>query len=433
MEDIKGKTEVENLQTYRQKNKQAKYKKQNTVKSIIDRILAVIIYAREELLTIIKDPAILLVFVIANIIYPIIYSIAYEPNQIKNVSIALIDNDNTAVSRQLSRMIDATEGIQVTYKPTSLDKAKDLFYTSKVHGIVSFPENFEKDILSGKQTTISLYADASYFLIYRQVYSSTVYAYRQYAAGIQVKKGLMHGKNLAMAISAINPVNFKTVELYNPNASYGAFVMPPLILIILQQTLLIGIGILGGTRKEIHRYNFMLPADKHSKRVMPFILGKAFAYFTVFMIIGTFTLVWVHHWYVYPNKASYLEVLSLYVPYITANVFLGMTISVFFKRRENALLFMVFLSVPVLFLSGATWPVEAIPPFLHKMSYIFPSAFMVPAYLRVRSMGAELHHVSTEIYAMLIQCVIYSIMAYAAFRHIMKQMRENTENNTSLN
>ena len=63
------------------------------------KILTIVIYARHELATIVKDPAILLVFVIANIIYPIVYSVAYDHEQIKNVDIALVDLDNTAASR----------------------------------------------------------------------------------------------------------------------------------------------------------------------------------------------------------------------------------------------------------------------------------------------------------------------------------------------
>jgi ABC-2 type transport system permease protein len=95
-----------------------------------------------------------------------------------------------------------------------------------------------------------------------------------------------------------------------------------------------------------------------------------------------------------------------------------MAISVFFKHRENAMLFMVFTSIPVIFLSGATWPVEAIPPFLQKLAWISPATFMIPAYQRLRTMGVDLIHVHYEIYAMLIQCILYFVLAYFSFRHM---------------
>lgn len=386
------------------------------------RLLSIVIYTRQELEMIIKDPAIILIFIIANVIYPVIYSVAYNGEQVKELEIAVVDLDNSSSSRQIRRMIDATEGLAVFCEPGGLEEAKALFYQSKVRGIVLIPNKLEKNLFSGQQSSISVYADASYFLIYKQVYASMVKAYQTFAGGVQLKKNMAKGQSYEQAIAAINPVNFQTVELFNPNSSYGSFVMPSIIIVILQQTLLIGIGILGGTRKEIQRYNFMLPMNENSKKVLPFLVGKAIAYFITFMVMGIFTLVWIHYWFSFPDKSNYLELLSLYVPFIIANIFLGLSISVFFKRRENAMLFMVFLSIPVLFLSGATWPVEAIPSFLHQLAFIFPSTFMVPAYQRVRTMGAELVHVRHEICMLLFQCIFYFTLSYFAFRHVMQNL-----------
>jgi ABC-2 type transport system permease protein len=402
------------------------------MKTFSKRILSIVLYAKEELAIIVKDPAVLLIFVIANIIYPVIYSVAYKQEQVKEIKVALVDLDKTSSSRQLQRMIDATEEISISYETTGLEEAKDLFYQSKVQGIVLLPYELERNLLSGVQSSVSVYADASYFLLYKQVYSSVVKAYSTYSGGVQLKKGMANGKSYEDAMQSLSPVDFKTIELYNPNSSYGSFVMPSIILVILQQTLLLGIGILGGTRKEVQRYNFMLPVNDNRKKILPFILGKASAYFITFMVIGVFTLVWVHEWFGFPDKSGYLKILSLYVPFVIANIFLGMSFSVFFRRRENAMLFMVFLSIPVLFLSGASWPVEAIPTWLNKLFSVFPSSFMVPAYQRVRTMGAELYHVQTEIYAMLIQCVVYFGLAVLAFRVVLGRLIKHPENEGGL-
>jgi ABC-2 type transport system permease protein len=389
------------------------------MKSFIKRLIQIFRITKEELSFISRDQAIILIFVIANIAYPILYSIAYSNQQVKDIPIAVVDKDNSQSSRQIRHMLDASEGLRNEVITGNLEEAKELFYHGKVKSIILIPDDFEKSIFSGTQAHLSIYADASYFLIYKQVYASTVAVNQTFSAGIQLKKGMAKGASYPSAIKNLNPVRLKGVELFNPSSSYGSFVMPSIILIILQQTLLIGIGILGGTRKEILRYNADASVQQEKHKIIPFILGKSFAYFIVFMFIGVFTLVWVNHWFGYPNKAPYIELLSLYIPYIMANIFLGMTISVFFKHRENAMLFMVFLSIPVMFLSGASWPVEAIPPFLHRLSMIFPSTFMVPAFQRVRTMGAGTEHVQSEIYAMLIQSVVYFFLAYFAFKHVI--------------
>jgi len=384
-----------------------------------NKLISTLIHARDEMSLIIKDPAVILIFVIANMVYPILYSLAYSKEQIKDVELALVDLDKTSTSRQIIRMLDATEGVKITEEQGSLEEAKEMFYQSEVNGIVLIPKDFEKDVFSSNHTSLSVYADASYFLIYKQIYASTMQAYQTFAAGIQVKKYMAKGLQYQAAIEAINPVNIKSVELYNPSSSYGSFVMPSIIIVILQQTLLIGIGILGGTRKEIIRYNTIPSFNIDRKKLFPFILGKSLAYFITFLFIGIFTLVWIHYWFNYPDKAGYLAILAIYIPFIIANIFLGLAISVFFKHRENAMLFMVFTSIPVVFLSGATWPVEAIPAFLQKLAWISPATFMVPAYQRVRTMGVDLIHVGYEIYAMLIQCFVYFVLAYFSFKYMM--------------
>jgi ABC-2 type transport system permease protein len=392
------------------------------MKSLYKQVINILIHAKNEMGFIIKDSAIILIFVIANVAYPILYSIAYSNEQIKDIDMAFVDLDKSQSSRQLCRMLDATEGLKNTVNIGNMDEARELFYQGKVKGIILIPKDFEKSVFSGLQTQLSVYADASYFLIYKQVYSSAISASQTFSAGVQLKKGMAKGNAYQLAMNNLMPVKLKTVELYNPASSYGSFVMPSIILVILQQTLLIGIGILGGTRKEILRYNSSNMGHNEQHKIIPFILGKGLAYFTTFMIIGAFCLIWINYIFDFPNKSSFFESFALYIPYILANIFLGLAISVFFKHRENAMLFMVFLSIPVLFLSGASWPAEAIPPFLRKLGMIFPSTFMIPAYQRVKTMGVELGYVRYEIYAMLVQTVVYFLLAYFSFKQVTRML-----------
>jgi len=389
------------------------------MRNIYRQLINILIHTKEELGIIYKDPAIILIFVIANIAYPILYSIAYSNEQLKDIDIAVVDLDNSQLGRQLIKMMDASEGLHNAVITGDFAEAKEMFYKDKVKGIVLIPADFEKSVFSGKQAHLGIYADASYFLIYKQVYSSVVAVSQTLSAGVQVKKSLAKGNAYQVAINNINPVKLKTVELFNPSSSYGSFVMPSIMLVIIQQTLLIGIGILGGTRKEIQRYNESNTILRERHKIIPFILGKSFAYFLIFMFIGAFNLIWISDWFGFPDKSITFILLSLYIPYIIANIFLGMAISVFFKHRENSMLFMVFLSIPVLFLSGASWPTEAIPIFLRRLAMIFPSTFMVPAYQRVKTMGVSLGQVKYEVYGMLIQSAVYFGLAYLSFKHVM--------------
>jgi ABC-2 type transport system permease protein len=319
-------------------------------------------------------------------------------------------------------MLDATEQIHVICKPGSLKEAENLFYEGNIKGIVLIPDDFEKNILQGIQSNVTVYCDASYFLIYKQVYAGAAYSTGTLSAGVEIKKLLAQGKNLNQALDQRDPLKTNVISLYNPSASYGSFIMPGVLLVILQQTLLIGIGLLGATtREKIKKRNLIVEPLTHGGSITA-VLGKSLAYLVIYMFNVIFIMVVIPKWFSFPDKSGFLTTLLLTIPYILSISFLGITISVLFKKRAHALLFMVFLSNIILFFSGLSWPSAALPPILYKIAHIFPSTLMIPAYLRVRIMGAPLSSVAYEYTFLLIQMVVYFILACVAYKFSSKKL-----------
>jgi ABC-2 type transport system permease protein len=136
-------------------------------------------------------------------------------------------------------------------------------------------------------------------------------------------------------------------------------------------------------------------------------------------------MIWIHSWFSYPNQGSYLTVLMLTLPFLLSVIFMGITCSVLFKRRESSIMFMVFLSPIVIFLSGISWPASSIPPLLYNLAHLFPSTIMIPAYLRVRSMGVGLYEIRYEYWQMIILMGFYfctaAVALYASALHNAKK------------
>ncbi len=375
----------------------------------------------DEMRNIRHDAGALLILVGAMLIYPVAYSIGYQNEVVRELKTTLVDLDRTPSSRQLIRMINGAEQIMINREAMSLDEAKRDFYEGNSGGIIVIPENFEKDILSGKQSDVAVFADGSYFLIYRQLISGSVKAVGTFSAGVEIKKLMLEGKSYDQAVGLRDPLTADIHYWFNPSSGYGSFVMPGIILIILQQTLLIGIGMLGGTAKEKNRDSFMVPVALKPGGVLPILFGKTLSYLSVYAVNSIFTMVWIHSWFNYPNQGSYLTVLMLTLPYLLAIIFMGITFSVLFRRRESSIMFMVFLSPIVVFLSGISWPVSSIPPIVYSLAHLFPSTIMIPAYLRVRSMGVGLSEIRTEYGQMLILMGFYfcsaAVAMYISARH----------------
>ncbi len=377
-----------------------------------------------EIKRIFKDPGALLIMLIAVVIYPIIYSVSYSTQVLRDLEIAVVDLDHSLSSTELEEMIDATQELKIAVKVNNLKEAEKLFYEDKVHGVILIPRGFEEDIYKGTTPVLSVYSDASYFLKYKQTLIGTLKSIETLNAKVEIKKRLVNGEDFNQAIKNQNPLNVNYQMLFNPSSGYGTFIMPGFILVIMQQTLLIGIGLLGGTRKEkIIQGESPSPIllYQNQRYISQLIIGKSLAYLILYLFNAFFGLYWISHWFNFPVRGRVLDILMLIVPYFLSISFLGLTVSALLKKRENAILLMVFLSPIILFLSGLSWPKEAIPDWLNIFAYIFPSTFMVPAYMRLQVMGTEIFTVKNELIIMMVQMIIYFFTAIIVRRLIYRK------------
>ncbi len=373
-----------------------------------------------ELRNVVSDFGAMLILIGAVFIYPIVYSIAYYNETLTEIQFGVVDQDHSELSRKYIRMMDATQELKVTEGCNDLKEAEKLLLENKISGAILIPKGFQQDILSGKQANVSLYADASYFLKYRNEFlaTSTVNAY--FGAGISVVKYLYEGKSFTEAKAAIDPVSAQVQVLYNPSTGYGSFIMPSIILIIIQQTLLIGIGLMGGSFSESKKSPFMLPPENRHSEILPLLLGKTSVYLLVSAINICFAVLMVHHWFNYPDKTDLVQIIMLLLPFLLSTIFLGIGISTIFKHRESAIVFMVFLSPVALFVSGLSWPTSAIPELINTVAQILPSTTAVPAYLRLRTMGVDITEVRTELIFLYVQALVYFLLTLFYFRYRIK-------------
>jgi len=382
----------------------------------------------DELKTIFSDSGAMLILFFAVFSYPLVYSIAYKNNVVRDIPVTIVDLDKTSVSRQMTRMFGATKELSVSQEVGSLQEAKQLFWDGNSKGIILIPEGFEKNLSRGFQTSVSVYCDASYFLIYKETLGGVIQAAGTLSAGVEIKRLMAAGSSGEQAMQQRDPMPAKFFSLYNPAGSYGSSIMPGMILIILQQTLLIGIGMIGGAGKERRNNQEIKPGVRVRQGMFSVVFGKGLAYFLIYIPNIAFTLVYLSKWFGFPDKGSFTDVCILLVPYLFSVIFLGLMISMLFRRREHSIMALVFFSPIVLFLSGLSWPTTAIPPLLRQLAQIFPSTTMIPAYLRVRTMGVPINDVKAELLFLVGQMIVYFLIASAGYKiSVIRQVRKGME------
>jgi ABC-2 type transport system permease protein len=375
---------------------------------------------------VVKDEGVLIFFIVVPIVYPLLYSWIYNNETVHEVPVCVVDMSNTALSREFVRKCDASPDIRVAYYAQDLDEGKSLVSRQLVKGIYFIPPDFETNILRMKQGIVSVYCDMSLMLTYKAIYQTSMLVSMEMGKQIQTKmSGLYTSRE--EAISA-RPLEYEDVPLFNPKGGYGSFVLPAVLMLILQQTLVLGIGLSAGTTREENPLGALVPVgDKRYESSFAIVFGKALVYFMIYAVMGAWLVAAVPRLFHFPQLATWQSLLTIMLPYTLACIFFGIVVSCLVKYRENVMLIMVFVSVPLLFLTGVSWPQIEIPGFWQGVSCLFPSTFGARAYIRLNSMGGTLSDVLTEYRILWCHVVVYFIVACLVNRHQVNLARRHAE------
>lgn len=373
----------------------------------VNRYLYVV---RDELRTMVCDGGVMLIMFGAIFIYSTLYSLVYRNEVVMAVPIAVIDYDGTDASRAFVRDIDASPNVEVAYEPADMETARELFYGREIYGVVVVPRDYAKSVSTGEQAVVSIYADASYFLMYKQLFAAAASAIAYNNVKIESAKFMVAGMDRVSAVALADPVEVKATKLYNRVGGYATFVMPAIMVLILQQTLLIGIGMMGGTMTERGGWSrYVREGRRFSSSLV--LVGKATAYLLFAAAIGALVYGLYYKLLGYPWRGESLDTLLFMLPYLLSVIFLGLGISMSFRYRETAIVTLVAWSVPFLLLSGVSFPMEGMPSWLYSAGQILPSSPAITGYVRLNVMGASLGDVMPEYLWLWVLTIVYFCFA----------------------
>lgn len=369
---------------------------------------------KQEFRTTFRDQGVLIFFILVPLVYPLIYAFIYTNETIREVPAVAVDNSRSSLSREYLRKVDATPDVNIVTYCADMEEAKLMMKDRKAYGVIYIPADFSDNIARGKQTQVSLYCDISGLLYYKALLLANTNVSLAMNADIKVERA-GNSTERQDEITAY-PIEYEDVALYNPTNGFAAFLIPVVLMLIIQQTLLLGIGLSAGTAREHNQFRDLVPINRHYNGTLRIVMGKGLSYFMVYSLVSVYILC-VVPWIFKLNRIAIPGELALFIlPYLAACIFFSMTASIAIRNRETCMLLFVFTSVPLLFLSGISWPAAAIPPFWKYFSYIFPSTFGINGYVRINSMGATLNEVAFEYRALWLQAGFYFITACLVYR-----------------
>ncbi|WP_160285876.1 ABC transporter permease [Pseudomonas knackmussii] len=328
-------------------------------------------------------------------------TLPYAHRTMDDLPVAVIDMDNSSASRELIRLLDAAPKIAVrTYSelPTA---QRDLAWR-ELYGIIVVPLEFEKRVLRGEAVTIPIFGDATNRMANGQIQQDIGTTYNELSMGYNRDLLKRNGFSEEQADVLLSPVVGDLSALFNPGTSFAAIVLPGLVTLILQHSLLlsctrVNLNLRGGTPRSLRQP----PSTRFGRYAAQLLI------WTVLSML--FYVIWP--WMMgYRQTASFFMLMGLVLPFLLAVIAMSEFIAEVLPSEEAVYLTMTFITLPLFYMAGFTWPPQAMPAWVQWLADAIPSTWAIRAVVEMNQMNLPLSAVADRILVLLGMAAAYGLL-----------------------
>ncbi|MBC7903976.1 MAG: ABC transporter permease [Gemmatimonadaceae bacterium] len=355
----------------------------------------IIILLRKEFRQIFRNKSILAMVIVMPVIQLIVLPLAAD-YEVKNINLAVVDNDRSAYSERLVNSIVASGYFRMAAYESSYKEAFKSIETDKADLILEIPAHFESNLIrEGKQKTgISINA-------------------------INGVKANLGGAYLSAIIRDFNPsetvIESAVLNRYNPLLNYRVFMVPGILAILVTMIggFLSALNIVKeketGTIEQIN----VSPIKKHH-----FILGKLIPFWILGNIV--FTIGLIVSWAVYGivPEGSILLLYGFIAIYLLAVLGLGLLVSTFCDTQQQAMFIMFFFMMIFILMGGLFTPVDSMPEWARMVVRFNPVSYLISVMRMVILKGSEAGQLVNHLLATAGFAVVLNALAVVNYKKI---------------
>lgn len=353
----------------------------------------------------------LMILVLAGLLYGFYYPAAYRHESARQQPVAVVDLDGGALAGRLVERLAAAPQLRIVQRDADLAAARQRLLAREVDAIVVVPAGFERGLLAGtRPDALAFFVNGAYV-----VRTSAVAEGLQTVLADAVAE-LARAPAQALGLRTLQPVQKLEHPLFNTREGYGSYVVPAVAVIIVHQTLLMGIGLVLAQRRERGEV-YASGAE---------LLGAALAFGSLGTLSALFYFGFVFWFQDYPRGGQPAVVLCATLLFVAATVAFALFVGSFFDRGERPAQVLAASSALLFFLSGLPWPFSAMPAPLAALAQTLPSTAGVQALVKVNQMQATLPEVAPELATLAGLALAYGVLAawrLAGRARVQKSMR----------
>ena len=300
-----------------------------------------------------SDVGAMIFIIFLPLAYPILYSLIYNREVVKEVPIVVVDECRTPMSREYARMLDATEQVRVADYAVNMQDARRRMAEREAYGIVYLPSDFSRNVGRGEQARMEAYCDMSVILRYKNIVTAITTVNSELGGKVQMGK-VNQLENPPSG--GVMPIPFRMVPVGNNSMGMGSAIIPGILALILQQAFLLCIACVSATSRERRLRHNGVDTRRVNTGAFATLIGKALCYVTLMVLPMIYLWRFVPIMFAFPQHGNVWHVILLSVPYMLAVAFFGLALQTLVRKSEAVFPVLVVTSVFFLFLSGISWP-----------------------------------------------------------------------------
>jgi len=360
-----------------------------------------------------KNPVAVLVFIAAPIIFGLIIGFVYLKADVSELPVTVIDLDHSVLSSKIIDAIDDNEYAHVTAVYSNAKEARRDFMNGNVEAVITIPERFQADVLQKRYPEIQVDLNTANILTGNYLSKAITASVQTINVGVEVESLMKKGMPNAIAMSQYESFKINFDKYYNPLANYLQFLWPGIVCTILQQVLLLVIALVFSREFERKTFYGLLRISRS-----PFLLicSKIIPYLFLGSILWYGLLYGMFPFFKIPIHAGFWDLFVFSELFLVCVIFFGIMVSVIFPTQLMSTEILMVIASPSFILSGFTWPLSQMPPFVKLIADVIPLTHFASGFRKLAYMEASLADLHSEIIALSVIALVSALVTWIVLR-----------------
>jgi ABC-2 type transport system permease protein len=372
----------------------------------------------KDLLVFARDRMMLISFVVMPIFMMLMVGFIFpSQNVLKDVSFGVVNLDEGSMGDQIVLALQQMNRSQndrmfaITYlrsKGTAVDQIK----YQTISGALIIPSDFSATISTGEQASVILITDQSNPQISAAItgtISGLMSAMANQLASQNVATLL---PNVPNPQQLVVPFTVQMEGIVAGKSNYFEFMAPGIMAMTIMMAAMTGLAGSISRERELGTLDGIISAPISRLSI---ILGKSFAQVVRGLLQALLTLILAVVLFGVVVHGSYGLLALLLLLTVFSFIGIGIMVSALASQQETAMTIMMTMTFPMLFLSGALFPVQQMPVAMQWISRGLPLTYAVEALRKCVVLGTGISGMMTEIWVMLGFGVIFTVISIPVF------------------